>query len=211
MKKATTALLLTFALAGTACDNDPVGDAPQVSAQAPVEKKSQAAQPAAEVVYELNSDNSDFNFVGAKITAKHPGSFEKLDGKITVVDGSVEKSSVEVNIDMASLSIEPKKLDGHLRSGDFFDIEKFPKAHFESTTIDKSEDGTYLVTGNLTLRGTKKSISFPAKISLGDDSVSVSAKFGINRKDFGIVYPGMPDDLIKDEVLIDLRLDPKKS
>ena len=59
--------------------------------------------------------------------------------------------------------------------------------------------------------GVTKAITFPARITATNEGADVEAKFGINRKDFAIVYPGMPDDLIKDEVLIDLKLSPKKS
>ena len=68
----------------------------------------------------------------------------------------------------------------------------------------KNADGTYVVSGELTLRGVTKEISIPAKIELADASVSMTAAFEINRKDFQIVYPGMPDNLIKDMVTIKL-------
>jgi polyisoprenoid-binding protein YceI len=66
------------------------------------------------------------------------------------------------------------------------------------------------VTGNLDLHGVKKSITFPATIKVEGDTVEVSAEFAINRKDFGIVYAGMPDDLIKDDVLMKVKLKAKK-
>ena len=96
-----------------------------------------------------------------------------------------------------------------LRSADFFDVEKFPKASFRSTKIEadtaKSADG-YIVTGDFSLHGVTKSISFPATIKAGPDSVYVDAEFAVNRKDFGIVYTGTADDLIRDDVVIRLNL-----
>jgi len=120
---------------------------------------------------------------------------------------------VNAEIDIASLSIEPTKLAGHLKSPDFFDAEKFPKAKFTSTAIKAGgENGaTHTVSGNLELHGVAKGITFPAKIKVDADQVSVDAEFAINRKDFSIVYPGMPDDLIKDDVLIKLALHAKKA
>jgi len=67
------------------------------------------------------------------------------------------------------------------------------------------------VTGNLELHGVTKSITFPATITVQGDTVAVKAEFAINRKDFGIVYPGKPDDLIKDDVLLRLNISAKKS
>jgi polyisoprenoid-binding protein YceI len=66
------------------------------------------------------------------------------------------------------------------------------------------------VTGNLELHGVTKSITFPATIKMSADAVDVDAEFAINRKDFGIVYAGKPDDLIKDDVLIKLEIRAKK-
>ena len=113
---------------------------------------------------------------------------------------------------IASVATDQEKLDGHLKSPDFFDVAKFPKATFESTKIVKGGDNgaTHTVTGNLTLHGVTKSIVFPAKIAIAGDTVTVDADFGINRKDFGIVYPGKADDLIKDEVLMKLAIKAKK-
>jgi polyisoprenoid-binding protein YceI len=103
---------------------------------------------------------------------------------------------------------DQEKLTGHLKSGDFFDVEKFPKATFTSTEIKPGGAGgaTHTITGNLELHGVKKSISFPAKVTVDASAVKADAEFVINRKDFGLVYPGKPDDLIKDEVLIKLHV-----
>jgi polyisoprenoid-binding protein YceI len=95
-------------------------------------------------------------------------------------------------------------------SADLLDSQKFPTASFASTKIEKAA-ADYTVTGNLTLHGVTKSISFPASITAGSTDASVRAEFGINRKDFGIVYPGMPDDLIQDQVLLQIDLKAQKS
>jgi polyisoprenoid-binding protein YceI len=206
-------LLLTFA-----CDNDPVGDAPRAEATdaAPVEAKQQAQETEPEAPakksFDVNAQNSSIEFVGAKVTGKHDGKFNKFSGKVDVVGDDPTKSSVMVTIDMKEFETDTEKLTGHLATEDFFHVEKFPEANFTSTKIEKAEKpGEFKVTGNLELHGVTKSISFPAKIDASKDGVSVSAEFGINRKDFEINYPGMKDDLIKDEVLIKLKLDPKQA
>jgi polyisoprenoid-binding protein YceI len=155
----------------------------------------------------LSPASGKIGFVGAKVTAKHEGKFEKFTGAVLVDHADLSKSAVTVNIDLSSMSIEPAKLAKHLMSDDFFDVEKFGQASFQSTAIAPAGDGKPAqITGNLDLHGVKKSITFPADIQATKDSVKVKAEFAINRKDFGIVYPGAPDDLIKDDVLIQLDL-----
>jgi len=205
-------LTLSFASLAWACNTDPAKgktEATVTSAAAPV-----AATPAASAVnYAFSNDGSTVQFVGAKITAKHEGSFKAFRGTISVVDADPTKSNVNAEIDIASLSIEPAKLAGHLKTPDFFDAEKFPKGKFTSTAIKAggADGATHTVSGNLELHGVTKGITFPAKIKVDAGEVSVDAEFAINRKDFSIVYPGMPDDLIKDEVLIKLALHAKKA
>lgn len=115
---------------------------------------------------------------------------------------------------MNSIYTDDEKLTGHLKTADFFDVEKFPKASFVSTKItpDAAKGaGFYTVTGDFELQRQKKSITFPAKITVGDDKVEVDAEFAINRKDFAIVYAGKTDDLIRDDVVIRLDLEsPRK-
>jgi polyisoprenoid-binding protein YceI len=206
-------LALSFGSLALACNTDPAKGKTQAtvtSATAPVV----AAAPAAGALnYVFSNDGSTVQFVGAKVTAKHEGSFQAFRGTISVIDADPTKSTVNAEIDVASLSIEPAKLAGHLKTPDFFDAEKFPKVKFVSTAIKAGgeKDATHTVSGNLELHGVSKGISFPAKIKIEAGEVSVDAEFAINRKDFSIVYPGMKDDLIKDEVLIKLALHAKKA
>jgi len=105
---------------------------------------------------------------------------------------------------MESTWSDSDRLTGHLKNADFFDVPTFPTSTFVTTDIKKGTNG-YDVTGNLTLHGETKSITFPADIQISDDQVKVSAEFFIKRFDFGIQYPGRANDLIRDEVVI--RLD----
>ena len=195
-----------------ACNNDPGAGKPRATAAQPVEVAKTPA-PGAAVEYEFNGQDSTLAFVGAKVTGQHEGSFKTFSGSVRLVDHTPELSSVKVDIEMASVQVEPAKLAGHLKSPDFFDVAKYPKATFESTSVKPggTNGATHTVTGNLTLHGTTRSISFPAKIQVSGDNVRVNAEFAINRKDFGIVYPGMPDDLINDSVLIQLNLGANRS
>ena len=207
--------ILALALFATACSGP---TEPKATVGTPASTTSQAASAPASTATTAPvaankeslalSPESKVAFVGAKITASHDGAFTQFTGSIDLVDGKPEGSAVNIEIDMNSLVIEPAKLAGHLKTADFFDVEKFPKTTFASTGVSPGGAGgaTHTVTGNLTLHGVTKAISFPAMITVSQLGVDATADFVINRKDFGVVYPGMPDDLIKDDVVIKLAL-----
>ena len=98
-----------------------------------------------------------------------------------------------------------EKLEGHLKSADFFDVEKFPTAKFEVASSEM-KDGKLQVTGNLTLRGTTKSITIPATVSETDGmAIFKSDVFSIDRTDFGVVYSSKKfDAALKDKFINDL-------
>ena len=160
-------------------------------------------------VYKIASDNSKVEFVGSKVTGKHDGGFKAFAGTVDLVNRKPEESRVSVDIDAASMYSDDEKLTGHLKSADFFEVEKYPKATFVSTKIVSDAErgaGNFTVTGDFNLHGQTKAITFPAKITINDADVSVESEFSINRKDFGIVSAGKTDDLIRDDVVIKLNL-----
>lgn len=199
MKRSAPTTLFTFLLllGSLACSN-PADDVPTASVSEP---ERTAAAPEGKVF--TLADESTVSFVGSKITGSHEGGFHEFDGEITLVDDDPERSSVVLNIDTTSLWADNERLTGHLKSADFFDVETYPTATFTSTAIEAAGD-SYTVTGNLDLHGVTRSISFPARIAVEPDRVTAQAEFSIMRFDFDIVYPGKPDDLIRDEVVIKL-------
>jgi polyisoprenoid-binding protein YceI len=157
----------------------------------------------------LTAENSKVEFIGSKVTGKHDGGFKAFTGTIDLVNAKPEESSVSVDIDTNSVFADDEQLTGHLKSADFFNVEKFPKATFNSTKTapDAAKGGSnYMVTGDFNLHGQTKSITYPAKISVTNAEVAVESEFSINRKDFGIFYNGKADDLIRDEFVIRLDL-----
>jgi polyisoprenoid-binding protein YceI len=154
--------------------------------------------------FAIQPENSKVEFTGSKVTGKHDGGFKQFQGEVHVANGAV--AHAKVTIDTASIYTDTDRLTGHLKSPDFFDVAKYPTAVFETTSIT-GQGANSTVTGNLTLHGVTKQISFPAKVEVKDDAVTLNAEFSINRKDFGIKYAGKPDDLIRDNVV--LRLDVK--
>ncbi len=203
-------LVLTLVLSFCGCNTDPGKDKSKASVAEAVSVASPSA--VAGTVYAFSQDGSKLEFVGAKVTGKNEGFFKIFSGRIQVPDGKPESGSVTAEIDIASLTADVEKLTNHLKSPDFFDAAQFPKATFVSTAVKAGGDrgATHTITGNLTLHGVTKSITFPASIHLTPDAAQVDAEFAINRKDFGVMYPGKPDDLIKDDVLIKLALNAKK-
>ncbi|MGB5701307.1 MAG: YceI family protein [Polyangiales bacterium] len=199
----------TIVLAATAflvigC-KDPGAEVTAAKVEAPAAAKDMpAADSPSAASLPVNPSNSKIEFVGAKVTASHPGGFTDFSGKVDLGD-PIEQSRLEVTLQTASLYADKEKLTKHLKSPDFFDVAQFPTATFQSTQIKKEGEG-HTITGELTLHGVTKSISFPASISASESQVNASAEFSINRKDFGINYPGMQDDLIRDLVVVKLTL-----
>jgi polyisoprenoid-binding protein YceI len=150
------------------------------------------------------SEESKIGFVGSKVTGSHDGGFNQFEGTIRVADGKIV-GTPEIKIDLTSIWSDNDRLTGHLKSADFFEVEKYPISTFTVTSVVPSGSG-HTVTGNLDLHGVSKSISFPATIQVTDEEVTVKAEFAINRKDFNINYSGRADDLIRDNVVIRLDL-----
>ena len=199
-------VLIMVAVLIYGCAN-PAADKPKASV-ANAAPESSAAKPAAAETLAITPENSKVEFVGAKVTRSHNGSFKKFVGAIDLVANTLESSRVTIDIDPSSVVTDEDQLTTHLKSPDFFDVAKYPKATFVSTKIEKSTTpgSTHKITGNFELHGVKNSISFPATIQVAPDTVSVDSEFAINRKDFGILYPGKADDLIREGVVIKLAL-----
>jgi polyisoprenoid-binding protein YceI len=211
MTKARLLPLAMLLLVHVACDNDPGKGKSKATVAEAVSVAPLPTTPAA-AIYRFSNEDSKVEFVGAKVTRKHDGSFGKFSGAIEAPDGKPESSRLSAEIDIASITADEAKLTGHLKSPDFFDVARFPGAKFTSTSVTPGGDkgATHTITGNLEMHGVTKSISFPATVKLTPEAADASAEFVINRKDFGIVYAGMADDLIKDEVAIKLSIHAKK-
>lgn len=197
--------ILTFGLALmlTGCPN-PAKD----KAKATVTEAGGAGDdvdPAAKGTIALNPSNTELTFTGAKVTKSHTGTFQKFTGAVSV-DDTPESAVVQLDIDLGTVKTDTERLDGHLKSGDFFDVANHPTAQFVTREI-KPADEAYTVTGDLTLRGVTKSVSFPADIEVSDDRFTMQAEFSINRHEWNVSYKGQADDLIRDDVVIKLRLD----
>lgn len=219
----------TFALfALTSCTSSPDSDRAETS------EARDVAEGSGDKTLKIDTDFSKIEWIGTKVSGYHVGMVKVKEGELHLDDGQI--TSGRFVMDMQSMAItgpegskeeSNQKLLGHLKSEDFFLVERYPDATFELTDV-RPYDGaavteeddprqaeiseyrvtnpTHIVGGNLTIRETTKHIKFPAHITINENSAEAKAKFNINRKEWDISYPGMPDDLIRDEVHLGIAL-----
>jgi polyisoprenoid-binding protein YceI len=142
------------------------------------------------------------------------GQFAKVSGALTLDESELANSRIEASIEAASIETRDAQRDTHLKSADFFDVEKFPTLSFKSTGIRQVRDGELAAEGDLTIRGVTRKVIFsvegptpPAKDPWGNTRVAVSATTKINRKDFGLTWNTTLETggiLVGDEVTITL-------
>jgi polyisoprenoid-binding protein YceI len=123
------------------------------------------------------------------------GHFTKVTGALTLDELNLANSRVEASIDAASLETRDAQRDGHLKSADFLDVEKFPTLSFKSTRVRVVGDGELAVEGDLSIRGVTRKVTFsvegptpPTKDPWGNTRIGLSATTKINRKDFGLTW-----------------------
>ena len=145
------------------------------------------------------------------------GQFTAVQGALTLNEKSLTDSHVEVTIDAASINTREPQRDAHLKSADFFDVEKFPTLSFKSTRVGRVADGELSVAGDLTLHGVTRPVVFtvegptpPVKDPWGNTRIGVSATTKINRKDFGLTWNAALETggiLVGEEVTITLEVE----
>ena len=145
------------------------------------------------------------------------GQFSKVSGALFFDESDLANSRVEASIEAASVHTRDEQRDAHLKSADFFDVEKFPTLHFRSRRISIVRDGELSVEGDLTIHGVTRKVAFavegptpPTKDPWGNTRVAVSATTKINRKDFGLTWNAALEAggvLVGDEVTITLDVE----
>ncbi|HEV8427845.1 MAG TPA: YceI family protein [Pyrinomonadaceae bacterium] len=210
MGRSVLLMIVAGAMLVSAC-SDPAAD----KTKAVTGEAAKVASPAAAAQgqkYLITTQNSKVEFVGSKVTGSHNGLFGEFSGQIDY-SGTPEQSRVSITMKTDSLSTDTPDLTKHLKTADFFDVAKYPEATFVSTSIKAGGDkgASHTVTGNLTLHGVTKAVTFPATISVTPDVATVDSTFSINRKDFGINYAGQADNLIRDDVVLKLTIRANKA
>ena len=223
---------LATTLATSGCAEDPSKAAPQATVgevKAAEPKAAEAAKPQAAAATKPSAPKATaaaaktvalsgtIGFTGSKVTGSHDGVFKTWTGSL-VMGNSLEATSLSFSVDTASVFSDPdnrspwsEKLDGHLKSADFFDAGAHPQATFKSTAIKEGGEGaaTHTMSGDLTLRGVTRPVTFPATVKIDGASVSATAEFTIQRTQWGVNYKGKADDLIRDGVVMKINVQGK--
>ncbi len=149
----------------------------------------------ATTTWTIDASHSGIHFsVRHLVIAKVRGKFTGFSGILELDEADLTKSKVDVSIDVATVNTADEKRDAHLRSGDFFESEKFPTATFKSKSISKAGGEYYLVKGDLSVHGVTKEVELHStfegkgKDPWGGERAAFSAKTSINREDFGMKF-----------------------
>ncbi len=152
-----------------------------------------AVAPAADV-YTIDGAHSDVNFKIRHLISKVTGRFDNFDGTVTVDFENLGASSVTFSIAAASIDTANEDRDKHLRSADFFNVEKYPEITFKSSKITKVGDNDFAVTGTFTMLGVSKDITLPVNYlgevedPWGNTKAGYELSTTINRKDYGMEW-----------------------
>ena len=146
--------------------------------------------------YSVDATHTTVGFaVKHLMVATARGQFDTVAGKVEIDDADLTRCRIDVTIEAASVNTRNAKRDEHLRSGDFFDVAKYPLITFKSSHFEKAADGRLLAIGNLTMHGvtrpvtlTVDSIAPPSKAPWGPTVRGATATGKLFRKDFGLVW-----------------------
>jgi len=160
-------------------------------------------------VYKPADEGSKVKFVIKNFGINTGGTFNGLDGTINFDPANAANASFEVSVDAKTIDTDVESRDNHLRKGEYFDVEKFPKISFKSTKITKTNSAEFLyMFGNITIKGVTKEIKFPFKATPKDDGYVFEGNFKLNRRDFGV---GGNSLSLSDELTVNLSVFAKKN
>jgi len=149
----------------------------------------------AQTTWVVDPSHSKVNFtVDHLVISEVDGTFKKFEGKLVATKADFTDAKITFTVDVNSINTDVEKRDEHLRSEDFFYVEKYPNMTFESTSFAKNEANHYTLKGNLTLRGVTKPVEFSVKYGgqaedgYGNTKAGFIAKGSINRMDFGVAW-----------------------
>ena len=171
-----------------------------------------------QVTYTIDPAHSTAGFkVRHLMVANVRGEFSGVTGTVLYDPENPAKSTVETSIDATTIHTRDEQRDGHLKSADFLDVEKFPTITFVSTKVEKVDEGEWKVTGNLTIHGVTKEVvldvegpAAEAKDPWGNTKSGVEATTKIKRSDFGLVWNAALETggvLVGEDVQISLELE----
>ncbi len=163
--------------------------------------------------YDIDASHTTFGFgVKHMVVSTVKGKFAEFKGEFDFDAAKPEAFKSTTTIQVKSITTENEKRDGHLKSPDFFDAEKFPTLTFVGEGLDKATEG-YTLRGKLTIKGTTKDVSFPVSVNgpitdpYGNQRVGIEGALKINRKDYGLNFDGKlasGDLVVGDDVKIEI-------
>lgn len=146
-------------------------------------------------LYDIDPAHSRLGFVARHaMVTKVRGSFTRFSGTVEIPPDDLTNAQVALSIDVASVDTGNEQRDGHLRTNDFFDIERFPTMTFASTAIEALGENRFRVTGDLTIKDVTKPVTLDVELTgaatdaFGNDRIGFEAATEINRKDFGVSW-----------------------
>ena len=138
--------------------------------------------------YMVNTDESVIEWAGYKPTGSHVGTINIESGVFTVNDGDLESGTFVINMGSLEESEDNQRLEGHLKSADFFEVETYPSAAFEITGYEMV-DGKAMLSGNLTMKDTKNNVTFPVTTTQDGDTITLTSEmFTIDRSKWNVKY-----------------------
>ena len=165
--------------------------------------------------YTIDKEHTVIGFVTKHaMVTKVRGNFGEFEGTINVAE-NIADSTAEATIKAASISTGNEDRDGHVKNEDFFNVEEYPELSFTTTNVNVDEDGNGTVTGDLTIKGTTKSVDLDvedvatAEVPFGNTRLGFEATAKINRKEFGIDFNAPLKTggvLVSEEIKIELEV-----
>ncbi len=174
----------------------------------------------AQTTWAVDKNHSTIGFtIDHMVISEVDGKFDDFEGSLTASKDDLTDAKITFTAKTASINTGVDRRDGHLRSGDFFDVEKFPEMTFTSKSFKKISDGKYLMSGDLSMHGITKSVSLDVKFNgTVDTGKGMKAGFKvsgvINRKDWGLTWNNVIESggvAVGEEVTLDIKLEMNKS
>ncbi len=169
------------------------------------------------MAWQIDSAHSYLQFsVRHMMLAKVRGEFDKFSGTINLDEANPSASTVDVQIEVASINTREAQRDGHLKSPDFFDAEKYPTLAFKSKRVDVKDNTHAIIVGDLSIRDVTKEVAVnveymgQSKTPFGTTNAGFEATTKINRKDFGLTWNAVLETggvVVGDEIAVSIDLE----